>query len=118
MGALALLLLGACAAVDNPGVPAAPNATWTPPASAVPAIAKFETPAPAKTTLTLADVVSTALANNPLTREAWLNARTAEANLGSRRSAYYPEVDINASLGRSVVGASPAEMATGAVTLQ
>jgi TolC family type I secretion outer membrane protein len=116
MGALALLLLGACASVDNPGVPPAPNTAWTPPASAVPPITKFETPAPAKTTLTLADVVSTALANNPLTREAWLNARTAEANLGSRQSAYYPEVDVNASLGRSIVGASPGRAASASTT--
>src|SRR5205085_2285775 len=54
--------------------------------------------------------------NNPATREAWLNARTAEANLGSRRSAYYPEVDVNANLGRSIVGASAGRSAAASST--
>lgn len=104
--ALALLLVTACASVDNPGTASAPNATWTPPASAVPPVTAFPAAPPANTTLSLADVVNVALANNPATREAWLNARTAEANLGSRRSAYYPEVDLNATAGRTVIGAS------------
>jgi len=99
------LLLGACASVDNPGTSPAPATPWTPPASAVPPVTKFETAAPAASPVSLADVVSIAVANNPLTREAWLNARTAEANLGSRRSAYYPEVDLGASLSRQSVGA-------------
>jgi TolC family type I secretion outer membrane protein len=107
-----LLLLAACASVDNPGVAPAPNATWTPPASAVPPVKKFETALPASTTLSLAEVVNIALANNPLTREAWLNARTAEANLGSRRSAYYPEVDVNAAAGRTFAGSATTSAAT------
>jgi TolC family type I secretion outer membrane protein len=113
LSALALLL-GACASVDNPGTPSAPNTTWTPPASAVPPVTKFETTPPASTTLSLADVVNIALTNNPLTREAWLSARTAEANLGSRRSAYYPEVDLNASLSRQSIGSgvSPSSSST------
>ena len=102
--ALLALLFAACAHIDNPGVAPAPEKPWTPPASAIPAVTNFAVTPPAATTLTLADVVTTALANNPLTREAWLNARTAEANLGSRRGAYYPEVDVNASLGRTFAG--------------
>ncbi len=110
------LLLGACASVDNPGTSPAPATVWTPPVSAVPPVTKFEATLPSAATLSLADVVSTALANNPATREAWLNARTAEANLGSRRSAYYPEVDVNASLGRSITGASPNRAGTSSTT--
>lgn len=51
-------------------------------------------------TLTLERVVDVALQNNPLTREAYLRARAAEAALGSARSEYYPDVDLNASLSR------------------
>jgi len=105
LSALALLL-GACASVDNPGTSPAPATAWTPPASAVPPVTKFEATLPSAATLSLADVVGTALANNPATREAWLTARTAEASLGSRGSAYYPEVDVNASLSRQSVGSA------------
>ncbi len=101
-----IALLAACASVDNPGTAPAPATAWTPPASAVPPVTKFETVMPAATTLSLADVVGTALANNPATREAWLAARTAEANLGSRRSALYPEVDLGAALSRQSSGAA------------
>ena len=52
-------------------------------------------------TMTLAKVVDTALSNNPQTRIAWLRARAAEAALGSSKSAYLPEIDVNATLGRS-----------------
>lgn len=106
------LLLASCATVDNPGTPSAPNAAWTPPTSAVPPVTHFVVTAPSATTLTLADVVSIALANNPLTREAWLTARTAEANLGSRRGAYYPEVDVNANLGRNFAGTASTPAST------
>ncbi|HKS25657.1 MAG TPA: TolC family protein [Thermoanaerobaculia bacterium] len=111
------LLLAACASVDNPGTAPAPATAWTPPASAVPPVTKFESTLPANTTLTLADVVNIAVANNPQTREAWLNARTAEANLGSRQSAYYPEVDLNATAGRSIVGASPGRASASSTTV-
>jgi TolC family type I secretion outer membrane protein len=51
--------------------------------------------------ITLAQVVDIALSNNTTTRIAWLEARAAEAALGSRESAYLPEVDVNASITRS-----------------
>ena len=44
--------------------------------------------------LSLADVVSVALENNPVTRASWLAARSAAANLGSRRAPYYPTLDL------------------------
>ena len=117
MTAAIALLLAACASVDNPGTSPAPATAWTPPASAVPPVTKFESTLPTATTLTLVDVVNVALANNPLTREAWLNARTAEANLGSRRGAYYPEVDLNATAGRTIIGASPNRAAAASTTV-
>ena len=49
----------------------------------------------------MARAVDVALQNNPATRTAWLEARQAEAVVGSRRSAYYPEVDLNATYNRS-----------------
>jgi outer membrane protein len=108
---VAALLLAGCGTVSSPGTSPAPSVAWTPPPSAVPKVTNFESTLPSGyspgMTLSVADVVSIALANNPSTREAWLTARTAEANLGSRRSAYLPEVDVNASFGRSATGASP-----------
>jgi TolC family type I secretion outer membrane protein len=48
--------------------------------------------------LGLADVVERALCNNPLTREAWANARFQAAQVGIGRSAYLPTVNANGSL--------------------
>ena len=50
--------------------------------------------------LTLADIVDVALQNNPLTRASYLQARSAAANLGSTRSAYYPTLDATVSAAR------------------
>jgi outer membrane protein len=48
-------------------------------------------------TFTLADVVDVALQNNPLTRTSFLQALSAAANLGSKKSAYYPKIDASLS---------------------
>lgn len=112
---LALLLAG-CSTLHNIDVRApehvdvstssSPAQPWTPPANAVPAPKPSErssvlppniTPGMA---ISLPQVIDVALSNNPATREAWLNARAAEAALGSRRSAYLPEVDLNANVTR------------------
>jgi outer membrane protein len=116
-----LLLLAGCAsardAVESfrpaehvaPSTSSAPSAPWPPPSSAIPrqvARQPFTLPPgiEAGKTITLAQVVDVALSNNPSTRAAWLEARSAEAALGSRRSAYLPEIDVLASLteGRTV----------------
>jgi len=58
--------------------------------------------------ITLAKAIDIALTNNPRTRTTWLQARAAEANLGASRSAYLPEIDLNANAGRSRTSAQPA----------
>ncbi|HYB23396.1 MAG TPA: CerR family C-terminal domain-containing protein [Solirubrobacteraceae bacterium] len=52
-------------------------------------------------TITLAKVVDIALLNNPATRASYLAARSAADQLGSKRAAYYPSVDLAASFSRS-----------------
>jgi outer membrane protein len=48
--------------------------------------------------VTLQQLLSYALSNNPQTRSAWLNARAAAAGAASRRSTYYPQIDANAQV--------------------
>lgn len=48
--------------------------------------------------LTLSDVVSIGLANNPVTRKTWLAARAAAAQVGIDRAAYFPTVDVDGYL--------------------
>lgn len=88
------------------GVAPSPAQSWTPPADTVPPVPpRVETTLPAGVTadspVTLAQIVDIALANNPTTRQAWLAARAAQANLGSAQSVYYPEIDLNTSLSRT-----------------
>jgi len=90
----------ACTTARDPGVSSTPDAAWTAPASAVPP----PIPKPAAADLgdlDMARAIDLALQNNPDTRASWLQARQAQDVVGSRRSAYYPEVDLNASYTRS-----------------
>jgi outer membrane protein len=91
----------ACASARDPGTSSAPAAPWTAPASAVPPALPKDEVAAAGGPLTLIGAIDIALANNPATRTTWLQARAAQAALGSARSAYYPELDLNASYNRS-----------------
>jgi TolC family type I secretion outer membrane protein len=109
--AILFLALAGCARVTNlthaqdhiaPGTSTAPNVPWTPPANAVPPpLPKTSTIAPTSGTITLDQAINIALTNNPNTRAAWFEARAAEAALGSERSSYLPEIDLNASLART-----------------
>jgi TolC family type I secretion outer membrane protein len=86
-----------------PSTSPAPNVPWSPPANAVPpALPKAEVALPsgvaAGAPITLDQAIDAALTNNPDTRAAWLQARAAEALLGSARSAYLPEIDLGASV--------------------
>jgi TolC family type I secretion outer membrane protein len=94
-----LVALG-CATAHDPGTSNAPSAPWTAPASAVPP--PIPKPQPSDLgELTMPRAIDLALQNNPATRTAWLEARQAQAIVASRRSAYYPEVDINATYTRA-----------------
>jgi outer membrane protein len=88
-------------------LPASSAAPWIPP----PEVTKEE-PAPAPrvaavqvppelqrqgATVDLATVVQVALANNPATRETWLGAQAAAAEMESRKGAYYPRLDFSVS---------------------
>lgn len=120
---LALALVTGCASVGNQvrslsaeparsvGTPAAPATPWSAPASAMPAaVSDHKSLLPAGiapgSQLSLTDIVDIALSNNPATRISWLQARAAEAQLGSAESEYLPEIDLSAQLARQRTGSS------------
>jgi len=86
--------------------PPSPATPWAPPAAA--RAEQKPTPPPeipekyrdAKTILSLPEVIDIALRNNPLTKRSWAQARAAAAALGSRRSEYFPEIDLGAAVTR------------------
>jgi outer membrane protein len=101
----------------GPGASPAPERPWTPPANATPPIRSSVAPAfpagyQAGMTLSLAQAIDTALANNPSTRTAWLQARAAEEQLGSERSAFLPQVDLTVSAGRQAASVTNASTPT------
>jgi len=79
----------------------APNVPWIPPSNAAPPPLPKEQIVIPPSTITLDQAIDAALKNNPDTREAWFAARAAEASLGSKRAAYFPEIDLNASFTRA-----------------
>ena len=87
---------------------------WTPPAAAAAPARAAESSGPTLngvtpgSNLSLAQVIDIALSNNPQTRTTWLQARAAEAALGSSESAYLPEIDVSATAGRARTSAQPA----------
>ena len=95
---------GACSllpkqSIQNSVAPA-PHEPWTPPAAARMPPSPDPTPpqipqeyAKPGTTLTLSQLVDVALRNNPTTRESWSFARAAAAEVGSKRSLYFPYAD-------------------------
>ena len=114
---LAALLLAACAHVQparsvGESVASSPAAVWSAPPEARPP-ARTPTPNPAipEKYLTggaipsLGQIVDLALRNNPATRFAWFEARAAAAELGSKRAAYFPEIDLNANITRQKIAA-------------
>jgi outer membrane protein len=106
----AVLALAACASSGPDGAHrAAPVPESAAQVVAIPPPAARPTPAaPAiperllqpDATFTLADIVDIALRNNPLTRTSYLQARSAAANLGSKKAAYYPTIDATLSAQR------------------
>ena len=85
-----------------------PSESWKPPAGGLPApelsrVTDVQLPAgfTPGMQVSLDQILDLALSNNPSTRIAWLQARAAEAEVGSQRAAWLPEIDLNASLIRS-----------------
>jgi outer membrane protein len=115
-----ILFLTGCATHQTVGTSPSPAATWNPPANTLqPATPQSRTDlvlpanfAPGMP-ISLAEVVDVALSNNPATRIAWLQARSAEAALGSRESQLYPEVDLGASIVRSRTSQTSAQTTYG-----
>ena len=93
-------------AVDN-AVSPAPGSPWQPPAEArLPAPAPPPAPAiPAEylkpgTTLSLPQILDLALRNNPVTRYSWYQAKSAAADVGSKRAEYFPTIEVDGQLTR------------------
>lgn len=119
--ALALVVCAGCTAIPEKTVKKAvspePAQPWTPPAKAAmppPQTAKTAPVVPEEylkpgTTLSLAQLVDVGLHANPVTREAWSSARAAAADVGAKRSLYFPtfEVDGQIQRERTPVGNGP-----------
>jgi outer membrane protein len=111
----------ACASSrSDVGTAKSPSTQWTPPANAVPAAtpaSRNDLTLPPNFTpgmpITLAQVVDIALANNSTTRLAWLQARAAQAGVGSAESAYLPEVDLDAQITNTRTTSTPAQTTLG-----
>ncbi len=107
---LAVVLCAGCETIPERSirnsVGPAPNVPWNPPASArlpVGPAAPAPPEIPAEylkpgTTLSLGQLVDVALRNNPSTREAWHTARAAAAEVGSKRSLYFPYIEVDGSI--------------------
>jgi len=107
--AATVTLLGGCASHDVDRLVAhSPATPWQPPPEGkMPA--SLPTPPPAipaaylqpGATVSLEQVVDVALRNNPVTRTYWYQARAAAANLGAKRSEYFPGLEVDANLTRA-----------------
>lgn len=101
LAALALVLsVGSEHVSAEEPIPPGPGTPWSPPAELIPVP---DPPAHAEVppevlqpgfTVSLVQAVEVALANNNLTRETWLAARAAAADVGSKRAAFYPQLDL------------------------
>jgi outer membrane protein len=116
--AVVSLLAGCTPALDR-GTPATPATRWEPPPQAVskpePAPPPLSDPALAALTgrtISLAEAIDVALRTSPVTRQSWLLARAAAAAAGSRRSALYPSVEIDAFVERQKQTAAGGRLAT------
>ena len=115
---LAAALCGACASGTD--VPNAPETRWAPPADAVPpaptpVASVRSSPELSNRTVSLYEAIDVAFRNSPVTRQSWLLAQAAAADVGSRRSAYYPAVEADLSAVRqkqSALGGSVTTLST------
>jgi outer membrane protein len=114
VAAAAMLTAGGCAhfaprrAVSSETAPSAGTA-WVPTRRAGEIAAPEKQTPPevpeswkkAGTLLSLGQLVDIALRNNPATRTAWFQARSAAAEVGIKRAAWFPTVNVTASLTRT-----------------
>jgi len=110
--AAALLAVAGCSLLPpsrsvDAGAPPEPGRQWQPVEEArLPA----PTPPPAPpippeylrpgATVSLSQVLDLALRNNPLTRTSWFLARSAAADLGSKKSEYFPDFELDGGITR------------------
>ena len=103
----AMVLCAGCATVPPRGgsVSPAPSTVWAPPEAAQMPAAQTAPPPQIPeayvkpgATLTLGQLIDIALKTNPSTREAWHSALAAAAEVGSRRSLYFPYVEVDGTL--------------------
>ena len=87
--------------------PRGPGTRWDPPKEALPParpparLPEGMTPEALNgRTISLAEAIDVSLRNSPLTRQSWLLTQAAAADLGSRRSAYYPTIEADFSAQR------------------
>ena len=90
--------------VDN-AVSSEAGSPWHPPAEAkLPPPTPQPSPAIAPeylekgATLSLPQVLDVALRNNPVTRSAWFQAKSAAADVGSKRAEYFPTLEVDGQL--------------------
>jgi outer membrane protein len=98
----ATVAFGAC--TSGTDAPKAPETRWSPPAAALSPAAGPAPPSPdaapatlANRTISLYEAIDVALTNSPVTRQSWLLAQSAAADAGSKRSAWYPSAEVDAS---------------------
>ncbi len=111
-GAILLLACAGCTAITEKTVREAvspqPAQPWTPPAQAAMPPPPADRAAPQVpeeylrpgTTLSLVQLVDIGLRANPATREAWAFARAAAADVGAKRSLYFPIFEVDGQLER------------------
>lgn len=119
--ALAAAMAGCSTTVDRDVAPA-PGAPWQPPPEG--RAKEIALPPPAAipeeyrtkgAILSLEQVIDVALRNNPVTRNAWHQARAAAAELGAKRAAYFPTLELDGSITRqkqAALGGQPVFLQT------
>jgi len=87
-------------------VASSPGTPWTPPAEAAMPEQVAKPPVlPSEVVqkggvLTLAQAIDLSLRNSPVTREAWFRARAAAAEVGVKKGAWFPSLELDANLTR------------------
>jgi len=92
-------------AAGSPLVPPAPDRPWIPPAAErLPPLHEPAAQALPESLrgvrVTLGEVLDMALATSPRTRDTWLAAKAAAAEVGVRRSSYFPQVNLEEDVTR------------------